>query len=289
MADRIVIRDLLVRAILGVNPDERTNRQDVLINAALEVDTRPAAASDALDDAVNYASLAHEIIALAQGTRFFLIEKLVGEIAWLCLDDERVRRATVRVEKPTALRFARSVGIEVSRTQEERQEHAFTVYVALGSNLEPERHLPLAVELLAAHCHVDAVSPVYESPPVDGSDQPCYLNAVARAVTPLPPRAFKEGVLRAIEAELGRVRTEDPFAARTIDLDLILYGDRVQTSGEVHVPAPGIATYAHVAVPLADLAPALRHPESEETMASIARRVNGSGLTRRDDLALGPR
>lgn len=288
MSGRIVIRDLLVRAILGVNPDERVNRQDVLINVALEVDTRPAAASDAIADAVNYASLSHDIIALAQGTRFYLVEKLVAEIVWLCLDDPRVSRATVTVEKPTALRFARSVGVEVSRTQEERQEHGFVAYIALGANLEPERNLRLAVKRLSEHCRIDAVSPVYESAPIDGSDQPCYLNAVARAFTPLPPRELKEGVLRGIEAELGRVRTGDPFAARPIDLDLILYGDRVQSGGEVRVPAEGITRYAHVAIPLADLAPAWRHPERDETIQSIADSVDGGGLNRRDDLTLWP-
>lgn len=283
-----MIRDLLVRTILGVNPDERVRRQDVLINVTLDVDTRPAAASDALDDAVNYAALTHEIIALAEGTRFLLIEKLVSEIAWLCLDDRRIERATVMVEKPTALRFARSVGIEVSRTQAERQEHVFPVYIALGANLDSERNLSLAVQRLSAFCRIDAVSPVYESPPIDGSDQPCYLNAMARAYTALPPRELKLGVLRAIEAELGRVRTDDPNAARPIDLDLVMYGDRVQSTDEVRVPAEGIARFAHVAIPLADLAPELRHPETDETMASIADRLRGAGLALRDDVVLWP-
>lgn len=288
MSDRILIRDLLVRAILGVNPDERVHRQDVLVNVALEVDVRPAAVSDAIGDAVDYASLSHDIVTLAEGSRYYLVEKLVSEIAWMCLDDRRVRRATVTVEKPTALRFARSVGVEVSRTQEEREAHDVDVYVALGANIDPERHLRAALEGLNARIPVGAVSPVYESRPIDGSNQPCYLNAVARAATALPPRELKGGVLRAIEAELGRVRRRDPFAARPIDLDLLLYGERIQSNEDVRVPAEGIARYAHVAVPLADLAPALRHPERDETMASIANSVNGGGLTRRDDIVLWP-
>jgi len=288
MADRILIRDLLARAILGVKPEERVHRQDVLVNVALEVDARPAAASDEIADTVNYASLAHDIVTLAEGTHYYLVEKLVSEIAWLCLDDRRVRRVSVTVEKPTAVRLARSVGVEISRTQEERQQHAFPVYIALGANLEPERNLLRAIERLSERCRVDRVSPVYESVPVDGSNQPCYLNAVARAVTALPQHELKEGVLRAIEAGLGRVRGADPFAARPIDLDLILYGDRVQSSGEVHVPAEEIVSHAHVAVPLADLDPSLRHPGRDEAMASIAERLRGAGLTRRDDVVLWP-
>jgi 2-amino-4-hydroxy-6-hydroxymethyldihydropteridine diphosphokinase len=288
MTDRIMIRDLLVRAILGINPDERVKRQDVLINVTLDVDTRPAAATDAIDDAVNYSALTHEITTLSEGTRYHLIEKLVTEIAWLCLDDRRVQAATVTVDKPTVLRFARSVGITVRRTQLERQQHAFPVYIALGSNIEPERHLRLAVQRLSERCRLEAISPVYENPPVDGSDQPCYFDAVARAFTTLPPRTFKEEVLRAIEADLGRVRTEDPYAARTIDLDLILYGDRVQSSGTMRVPSEGITQYAFVAVPLADLAPTLPHPETGEPMASIADRLNRDDLKRRGDIVLWP-
>lgn len=283
-----MIRDLLVRAILGINPDERTHRQDVLINVTLRVDVRPGAASDAIADTVNYAALTHAIIDLAQGARYYLVEKLVSEIAWLCLDDDRVYAATVLVEKPTALRFARSVGVEITRTQEERRQHTVPVYVAIGSNIAAERNMPRAVALLAERCRVEAVSPVYESKPVDGSDQPCYLDAVVRATTALAPRVLKERVLRPIEAEMGRERSADRFAPRPIDLDLILYGDRVQSDGDLTVPAEGILRYAHVAVPLADLAPALRHPERDETMAAIAARVNDGGLARRDDIVLWP-
>jgi len=288
MTDRIEIRDLLVRAILGINPDERTNRQDVLVNAILHVDVRAAAASDTIVDAVNYSAISHAIITLAQGARYHLVEKLVSEIAWLCLDDDRIAAVTVRVEKPTALRFARSVGVEITRTREERRRHASPVYVSIGSNIDAEHNMPRAVGLLAARCRVEAVSPVYESKPVDGSPQPCYLDAVVRASTTLAPRVFRERVLRPIEAEMGRVRSGDRFAPRTIDLDLLLYGDRVQMDGDLIVPAEEISQYAHVAVPLADLAPALWHPERDETMSSIAARVNGGGLARRNDIVLWP-
>jgi len=289
MSDRILIRDLLVYAILGVKPDERQRRQAVLINLALEVDTRPAAASDAIAEAVDYAALTQDVITLAEGTRYYLVEKLASEIAWLCLDDGRTRQATVTVEKPTALRPARSVGVEVTRTQEERQSHPFVVYIALGANLEAERNLRLALERLDAHCPVEAVSSAYESAPIDGPDQPCYLCAVARATTALPPRELQGRVLRAIGTELGRGRSADRFAPRPIDLDLIFYGDRVQASGEVRVPAEEITRCAHVAVPLAELAPELRHPERDETIAFIASGIDCRRLKRRSDIALWPR
>jgi dihydroneopterin aldolase/D-erythro-7,8-dihydroneopterin triphosphate epimerase len=113
--DRILITDLLVRGIIGVNDDERTNRQDIVLNLALDVDTRAAGVSDDIADTVNYRTIAKQAIALTEASSFHLVEKLAEEIARLCLAHEGVQRVTVRVDKPGALRFARSVGIEITR------------------------------------------------------------------------------------------------------------------------------------------------------------------------------
>ena len=117
MADRIEIRDLLIRGIVGINDDERENRQDVVINIALLTDMRQAGKSDDIDDAVNYRTLTKGIIGLVEGSRYFLVEKMAEEIAKLCLSDDRVERAIVNVEKPMALRFARSVGVTIERNR----------------------------------------------------------------------------------------------------------------------------------------------------------------------------
>ena len=118
MADLILIRDLLLRAVIGVNDDERANRQDVVLNIAMEADTRPAAASDDIGDAVNYRTIAKAVIALVEASQCHLVERLAQEVADLCLQDARVQAVTVRVEKPGALRFARSVGVEIRRTRQ---------------------------------------------------------------------------------------------------------------------------------------------------------------------------
>jgi len=120
MSDKIRIEDLHLRTIVGINEEERRNRQDVLINVELLADTRPAGASDDIEDAVNYRTIAKRIIALVEGSQFFLVEKMAAEIAAICLADPRVEAATVRVEKPGALRFARSVGVEIYRSREDR-------------------------------------------------------------------------------------------------------------------------------------------------------------------------
>lgn len=117
--DRIFITDLLVRGIVGINESERVNRQDILINVVMEADTSAAGASDDIDDAVNYRTVAKQIIAHVEGGEPLLVERLAREIADLCLAaDERVQQVEVTVEKPGALRFARSVGVSITRTRE---------------------------------------------------------------------------------------------------------------------------------------------------------------------------
>jgi D-erythro-7,8-dihydroneopterin triphosphate epimerase len=117
--DRILIRDLLVRGIVGINPEERRERQDILINVTMWADTRPAAASDDIADAVNYRSVAKAMIAHIEASQPQLVERLAADLAAICFaQDRRVQAVEVSVEKPGALRFARSVGVVVSRTRE---------------------------------------------------------------------------------------------------------------------------------------------------------------------------
>ena len=119
--DRIIIRDLLLRGIVGINPDERTKPQDILVNVTMWADTRPAAASDDIADAVNYKTITKAIIGHIEEGDPMLVERLVAEIAAVCLDaDDRVQEVEVAVEKPGALRFARSVGVVIHRSREDR-------------------------------------------------------------------------------------------------------------------------------------------------------------------------
>ncbi len=161
------------------------------------------------------------------------------------------------------------------------------VCIALGSNIQPEVNLPEAVRRLAAHCRVLTVSPVIETAPIGKTDQPNFLNAAVLIESDLSAAAFKTQVLEAIERDLGRVRTADKNAPRTIDLDIALYGDAVLDLGSRHIPDPDILRYPHIAVPLAALAPDLRHPETGQTLAEIARSLPDVGLRRRVDVSLG--
>ncbi len=115
MSDFIEIEDLLVRTIVGVNPEERVNRQDVLITIRLEADLRLAARSDSIDDAVNYKTITKGVISFVEQSSYQLVETLAEEIARFCLKEPRVQRVRVHVRKPGALRFARTVGVCIER------------------------------------------------------------------------------------------------------------------------------------------------------------------------------
>jgi FolB domain-containing protein len=114
MMDRIFIKDLLVRCVLGLTDEERREKQDVLINVVLFVDLARAGRSDRAEDTVDYRALKKEIFAAAEASEYHLAEALAERVANVCLA-HGVERVQVTVEKPGALRFARSVAVEIER------------------------------------------------------------------------------------------------------------------------------------------------------------------------------
>ena len=115
--DQVFIKDLLVRGIIGVYDWERTAPQDILINIVVEADLRAAGQTDALADCIDYAALAERVTAHAASARRQTVEALAGDIADICLAEPLAVRATVRVEKPGAVRQAQSVGVTITRVR----------------------------------------------------------------------------------------------------------------------------------------------------------------------------
>lgn len=161
-------------------------------------------------------------------------------------------------------------------------------YLLLGSNIDPERHLPAACRLLAAQGTILRCSRVWESPPADGSRQPNYLNAAVLLETAHTAFELRRQVLPALETALGRVRDPvDRYAPRTIDVDLALFNHDVITVDGARIPDPDILRRAFVAVPLAELDPDYVHPETGVTLAAIADQLQAAAvLTLRRDVPL---
>ena len=174
-------------------------------------------------------------------------------------------------------------------------DRSIPVLITLGSNIDPQTNLPRAVFILRQNHHmlVRGVSRVYESAPVNTAgeiapDQPDFLNAAVLIETDYySPFSLKYNVLRFVEKCLGRARSADQFAPRPLDLDIALYADRVIDDPHLTVPDPDILTRAHVALPLADIAPEWIHPVNGQTLAQIAARFADAPRIRvREDVSL---
>lgn len=163
--------------------------------------------------------------------------------------------------------------------------------MSLGSNIEPEEHLPRACCLLAMQIEVLAVSRVFETAPVGIRGRTQFLNAAIEVCCDATARELKYEILRPVERQLGRRRTADRNAPRTIDVDISLIGQRVieDRSAGILIPDPEILTRAHVSVPLADVAPERLHPITGELLREIAARLADQGIQERADLALSVR
>ncbi len=115
--DRIFIRDLVARGIIGINDWEREKPQEMLINIVLSADLHKAGESDDIADSVNYRTVAKRVLAHAETAGRLTVEALAADLARICLEEPGVQAVRVTVEKPGAVRFSRSVGVEIERTR----------------------------------------------------------------------------------------------------------------------------------------------------------------------------
>ena len=117
--DKVIIKNLLVRGIIGVNDWERKRPQDILINITLFTDTRRAAETDDINDCVNYSTVSKKVQAHAETAERLTVEALANDLAEICLEEKDVQKVVVHIEKPGAVRFAESVGVEIERKRDE--------------------------------------------------------------------------------------------------------------------------------------------------------------------------
>jgi len=116
--DQIFIKDLLVRGIIGINDWEREKPQDILINIIISADLTKAGETDDISYSINYRTIAKKAQSRAETAQRLTVEALAADIANICLEEPEVLKVRVKVEKPNAVRFARSVGVEVERSRE---------------------------------------------------------------------------------------------------------------------------------------------------------------------------
>lgn len=283
MTDHIVLQGISARGFHGVLDSEKTDGQDFLVDVTLEVDLRRAGRTDLLAHTVNYAEVAADVVGLITGPSLDLIESLAEQIAAAALRRPLVQAAEVTVHKPQApvgVPFG-DVQVQVVRLRDE------PVVIALGANLgRVQPTLEAAVRQLADvdGLHISAVSDLFETDPVGGPDQPVYLNAVVMARTRLAPFALLTE-LHAIEADHGRVR-ETRWGARSLDLDLIQYGDpesgseMLSQDPELTLPHPRARERAFVLAPWCSVDPEaqLRVGEELVPVCELLEQVDQDGV-----------
>lgn len=277
--DFIEIDNMRLRANIGFSPHELDAPQDIVVSLKLGFEDRRAGETDDPADAFNYKTVAKAVIRLVEGGCFSLVEKLAEEIARLATVEFGAPYVEVLARKPGALRRADAVGIRIARRPSDYASKQ--VYISLGSNIEPERNIVAALRLLRRHTTVLRRSAVYKTPPQGFKAQAPFLNMAVLVRTQRSPSQFKTEVIDRIEQALGRVRHKsNKNAPRSIDLDIALWGDEVLEFGEKpwQIPEPDIRRFAHVALPLAEIAPDFAHPLAAVSLRELAAALDATGV-----------
>jgi len=149
-------------------------------------------------------------------------------------------------------------------------------YISIGSNINKDEHIPASLRALEQTFGELTVSSIYESEPV-GFTGDVFYNLVVGFDSDLEVKAVAKQ-LRQIELDNGRTRDSRKFAARTLDLDLILYGDLIVNDGRLQIPRDEIEHYAFVLEPLAEIAPSLQHPVTHISYAELWEQFDKSDL-----------
>ena len=152
------------------------------------------------------------------------------------------------------------------------------VFIGIGSNINPSKNVLSALQALRAAVELRGVSTVYSTAPERRPEQPRYYNCVAVVKTNLPPMELKHAVLDKIEKALGRKSARDRYAARTIDLDILLYGDLTMRANGCTIPDPQLFKRPYCAIPMAELEPGLLVPFVNKTIAELSGKFSTKGM-----------
>jgi dihydroneopterin aldolase / 2-amino-4-hydroxy-6-hydroxymethyldihydropteridine diphosphokinase len=289
VSDQIVLQGISAKGYHGVLDFEKRDGQTFVVDVTMAADLSAAGASDDLADTVNYAEVAGDVVALIEGEPLDLIEALASRIADRVLSRPLVEAVEVVVHKPEAPVGHPFTDVQV-RVFRERQT---PVVIAMGSNIgDSVETLHDAAVALYGLIDLDEVSPLVETDPVGGPDQPAYLNAVVTGTTHLAPVNLLAG-LHDIEAAHGRTR-EVRWGPRTLDLDLIQYGDPVfdtdvrLESPTLILPHPRAHERAFVLVPWLRAEPeaALRVDGEVRRVADLVAGLDTSGVRPGPDVDL---
>lgn len=269
--DEIRIERLKVFAHHGVLDEEKEEGQYFFLSLVLYVDSFAAEESDDLKNAVDYGEICCRAEEITRETRFNLIETLAAEIAESIMkENSQIKGISVEVNKPSAPVKAKFSNISVT-TKRFRKK----AYIAFGSNLgDRKKHIAKALKRLGSirGVEITKVSNTIETPPYGGIEQPPFLNGCIEISTFLKPHKLLK-VLKDIEKLEGRQKTVR-WGPRTLDLDIIFYGDLILEDEALTIPHEDMANRLFVLEPLAEIAPKYRHPKTGKTVEELLTSAN---------------
>ena len=282
MSDQIIVSGLRAVTVVGALAHEREIAQPLQIDLVVDADLHDAGRSDELGDTVDYGMVCERAVAVVTESKDVLLERLAARVAEDVLLIDRVEAVDVTLTKlrPPIPVDVDTTAVRIRRTRRELDVRAAVThraFLALGSNLgDREGFLRDAVAQLDG---VTAMSQVYETDPVGGPDgQGAYLNMVVEVETPLDPFALLRRCQR-IEADAMRQRVVH-WGPRTLDVDIVFYGDVEMTSSELTIPHPRVGERRFVLEPLSELAPELCPPDWRERLEPAGVHARGPLSTR---------
>ncbi len=271
--DEIHIDRLEVFAHHGVYPEETRNGQIFYVNAVLYTDMDRACISDELEDTVDYGGGCHFITGWMQDNTCKLLEAAAGRLSEALLLKygmlSAVRLEIVKPFAPVRLPFE-EISVRVYRSRHK-------AYIAIGSNMgDREGYLAGAVEAMKAHplMELKKVSRWILTEPYGGVEQDDFLNGAAEIETLMSPRQLLEA-LHEMENAAGRERNVR-WGPRTLDLDILFYDKVLLESEKLVIPHPDLENRRFVLEPMAEIAPAFRHPVTGKSMAALLRELEAS-------------
>ncbi|CAG8584448.1 3735_t:CDS:1 [Funneliformis caledonium] len=278
-SDKIFVRDLKLNSIIGINPWEREEKQSVIVNLTIYPRHKAESDKDHVIKPHNYRTIVRTISKHVEESKYKTIEAFATSVARIVIMECKVNKITIRVEKPSALMFAASAGIEITRSQScfknniplgkdvpEGYDHV--VYITLGSNLGDRiGNICEALKLLELECKILDTSYIYETSPMYVTDQPDFFNAACKVATNLDPEELLVK-LKNIESTIGRTPTIR-YGPRSIDLDIIFYDDIEYKSSNLTIPHVSMNEREFVLKPLCDIAKSFEHPKLFRTCGQL--------------------
>ena len=264
--DQIMIKNLMIFANHGVYEAEAVLGQKFLVSATLETDIRRPGRTDSLDQTINYGEVCKEITSFLTQNRFQLIEACAQQLADHLLETyPLISGIELEIQKPWA-----PVGLPLDTVAVRIRRSRVRAFIALGSNMgDREGYLNFAVEELrkVKGLSIEKVSSFIETKPYGYTDQDLFLNGAVMVTTTLSPEELLDECQR-IEQEADRVRLIH-WGPRTLDLDILFYGQEILATERLNVPHPDMACRDFVLKPMAELAPWWLHPVTHRTMAQM--------------------